>query len=54
MPKGAVPYVHAIPLQEVIAYVTKKSQASSYVKDAYAMWLARSRNGDECADEIRP
>ncbi len=41
LPKGAVPYVHAIPLQEVIAYVTKKSQTSSYVKVTYAKLIRK-------------
>ncbi len=34
-PSGAVPFVHAIPLQEVIAYVMKKNTYSPYVKSAY-------------------
>ena len=40
-PEGAVPYVHAIPLQEVIAYVAKKSQTSAYVKSTYAKLIQR-------------
>ncbi len=34
-PAGAVPYVHAIPLIEVIAYVSKKSATTAYVKSTY-------------------
>lgn len=34
-PKGAVPFVHAIPLQEVIAHVLKKTPTSPYVKALY-------------------
>ncbi|MHB1830240.1 MAG: endonuclease Q family protein [Candidatus Micrarchaeaceae archaeon] len=40
-PEGAAPYVHAIPLQEVIAYVTKKSQTSTYVQSTYAKLIQR-------------
>ncbi len=40
-PEGAVPYAHAIPLREVIAYVTKKSQTSAYVQNAYAKLIER-------------
>jgi len=35
VPKGAVPFVHAIPLQEVIAFVSKKTVYSMYVKSTY-------------------
>lgn len=41
MPKGAVPYVHAMPLYEVIAYVMKKNTYSSYVKGAYKKLIER-------------
>ncbi len=41
MPKGAVPYVHAIPLIEVIAYVSKKGESSSYVKGVYSMLVEK-------------
>lgn len=34
-PNGAVPFVNAIPLQEVIAHVLKKTTTSPYVKRAY-------------------
>ncbi len=36
MPTDAVPYVHAIPLREVIAYVSKKGEYTTYVKLAYS------------------
>ncbi len=41
VPADAVPYVHAIPLQEVIAYVAKKAQTSVYVKSTYAKLVQR-------------
>jgi uncharacterized protein (TIGR00375 family) len=34
-PKGAVPYVHMVPLREVIAYVTKKTAYSPVVTSMY-------------------
>jgi len=34
-PAWASPYAHAIPLQEVIAYVSKKAETSAYVKSTY-------------------
>ncbi len=41
VPKGAVPYVHAIPLQEVIAHICGKTQYSVYVKNTYSKILER-------------
>ena len=41
IPSGASPYVHAIPLQEVIASVTKKAQTSVYVKSTYAKLIQK-------------
>lgn len=43
-PSDAVPYVHAIPLQEVIAYVSNKAQTSSYVKATYAKLIDRFKS----------
>ncbi len=40
-PANAVPYVHAIPLEEVIAYVMKKNTYSPYVKSAYQKLIER-------------
>ena len=40
-PPGAVPYVHAIPLQEVIAYVSKKGAYTRYVNDVYKKLISR-------------
>ncbi len=40
-PSNAVPYVHAIPLQEVVAYVTRKSTVSQYVKATYLKLIER-------------
>ena len=34
-PSNAIPFVHAIPLQEIIAYVTKKGDGTAYVKEIY-------------------
>ncbi len=34
-PSNAVPFVHAIPLEEVIAYVMKKTTYSPFVKSSY-------------------
>lgn len=34
-PDNAIPFVHAIPLQEVIAYVTKKGVGTAYVNASY-------------------
>ncbi|MEM3280213.1 MAG: endonuclease Q family protein [Candidatus Micrarchaeaceae archaeon] len=35
VPDGAIPYVHAVPLKEVIAYVLKKGKASLGVEKIY-------------------
>ncbi|HUB92380.1 MAG TPA: endonuclease Q family protein, partial [Candidatus Saccharimonadales bacterium] len=35
-PKDAVPYVSMVPLQEIIAYVSRKAPASEYVKKVYS------------------
>ncbi|MDE1860719.1 MAG: DNA helicase UvrD [Candidatus Micrarchaeota archaeon] len=40
VPKGSIPYVHAIPLQEVIAYVTGKGEGTAYVHDTYGKLMA--------------
>lgn len=34
-PNGAVPYVHAVPLQEIISYVSGKGAHTDYVKKTY-------------------
>ncbi len=39
-PKGAVPYIHAIPLQEIIAQVMGKNVLSPYVKRTYQELLS--------------
>jgi uncharacterized protein (TIGR00375 family) len=41
MPKGAAPFIHAIPLQEILAFISKKSTYSVYVKDTYAKLIER-------------
>lgn len=41
IPKGAVPYVHAIPLQEVIAHITGKTTYSVQVKSIYSRMLQK-------------
>ncbi len=41
VPKGAAPFVHAIPLQEIIAFVSKKTVYSVYVKSTYAKLIER-------------
>lgn len=40
-PKGAVPFVHAVPLREIIASVSGKSEASVYVLKAYEKLLEK-------------
>lgn len=39
--KGAAPFVHAIPLQEIIAFISKKTVYSVYVKSTYAKLIER-------------
>ncbi|MEM3839334.1 MAG: endonuclease Q family protein [Candidatus Micrarchaeaceae archaeon] len=34
-PAGAAPYLHTVPLQEIIAYVTKKGAGTAYVANLY-------------------
>lgn len=34
-PKGAIPFVSMVPLQEIISYVSRKGTASEYVKNTY-------------------
>jgi uncharacterized protein (TIGR00375 family) len=41
VPKNAVPFVHAIPLLEVISFVTKKTPQSMYVKNIYDKLIAK-------------
>lgn len=41
VPKGAVPFVHAIPLQEVIAFISKKTVYSAYVKSTYEKMIEK-------------
>ncbi len=41
VPKGSIPYVHAVPLQEVLAFVSKKSAYSAYVKSAQAKLIEK-------------
>lgn len=38
-PKNAVPFVHAVPLREIIAYVSGKGEASVYVMQTYEKLL---------------
>ncbi len=40
-PPGATPYVHAIPLQEIIAYVTGKGEGTSAVRLMYERLVKR-------------
>lgn len=35
VPKGAVPYVNMVPLQEIIAYLSRKGVSSEYVRNTY-------------------
>jgi len=44
MPKGAIPYVHTEPLNEIISYVTKKGKNSSYVKEIYSKFIEKFGN----------
>lgn len=39
--KGAPPFVHAIPLDEVIAFVAKKGVQTAYVKELYSRLVER-------------
>ena len=41
VPKGSVPFVHAIPLREIIAFVTGKGEGTSYVEDAYKRLVSK-------------
>jgi uncharacterized protein (TIGR00375 family) len=41
VPSGAIPFVHAVPLQEVLAFVSKKTVYSSYVRDMQAKLVER-------------
>jgi uncharacterized protein (TIGR00375 family) len=41
VPKNAVPFVHAIPLLEVIAFVAKKTVQSKYVQSAYEKLIGK-------------
>jgi uncharacterized protein (TIGR00375 family) len=41
VPRGAAPFVHAIPLLEVLAFISKKTVYSAYVKDTYAKLIER-------------
>ncbi len=41
VPKGAAPFVHVIPLQEILAFISKKSTYSVYVKSTYAKLIER-------------
>lgn len=41
VPKNAAPFIHAIPLQEIIAFISKKSTYSVYVKTAYAKLIGK-------------
>lgn len=41
VPKGSVPFVHAIPLREIIAFVTGKGEGTSYVEDIYNRLVAK-------------
>lgn len=40
-PSSAIPFVHAVPLQEVISFVSKKSAYSRYVADMYDRFIAK-------------
>ncbi len=41
VPKGAAPFVHAIPLDEVLSFVSKKGVSSLYVKNTYEKLVNR-------------
>jgi uncharacterized protein (TIGR00375 family) len=41
VPKGAVPFVHAVPLREVIAYVSGKGVGTEYVNNSYTNLIKR-------------
>lgn len=41
VPKGHIPYMHMVPLIEVISYVMKKAKYSPKVRDKYSEMLAR-------------
>lgn len=39
VPKGSIPYIHAVPLIEVISYATKKTRYSAQVKELYSKMI---------------
>ncbi len=41
VPRGAAPFVHAIPLQEILAFISKKATTSVYVKSTYAKLIEK-------------
>ncbi len=43
-PKGAVPYIHAVPLLEVIAYAMKKTKYAVQVREMYSGLVGRFRD----------
>ncbi len=43
-PRNAIPFVHAIPLHEIIAYVAKKGVGTAYVSNVYQKLIAEFGN----------
>ncbi len=50
VPKDAIPYVSAVPLREVIAYVINKGEATSAVEKVYQKLVAGSTEFDVLVD----
>ncbi len=53
-PKNAVPYIHAVPLQEVIAYALKKTKYSVHVRSMYGALIERFHDEFDILTAIRP
>ncbi len=53
-PKNAVPYIHAVPLLEVIAYALKKTKYSAGVRSAYEALIGRFHDEFDILTAARP
>ncbi len=49
VPNGSIPYISAVPLREVIAYVTRKSETSVAVEKAYKELISNTTEFDVLA-----
>ncbi len=54
MPKGAVPYVHQVPLAEVIAYSMRTTKYSPKVRAAYSRLIERFHDEFSVLAEAKP